>query len=522
MLTIEKWKIVLILLLSAMGFLYAVPNVLPAAQQEWLVQHVPSGLPSRTVNLGLDLRGGSHLLLEADTRAVIKERIESMSDAVRGELRKADMSVTDFQVHDDGFSYQLNDAAKDTDAAKKITRDVDPRASVDVSDTGLVTLILNEMAINDIKKQVIAQSIEIVRRRIDESGTKEPLIQQQGSDRIVVQLPGVDDPGLVKELLGKTAKMGFHLVDMDNMYGDAASAGSVKLPLGDEPGRSIVIKKRVMVSGEMLTDARPSFDQSGKPVVSFRFDSVGAKRFCSVTRDNLGKPFAIVLDNSVISAPVIQSEICGGQGQISGNFTVEESTKLAVLLRSGALPAPLTVIEERSVGPTLGSDSIAAGKHASAVAFVLVFLLMAVTYGLFGIFANIALICNIVFILAVLSIMQATLTLPGIAGIILTIGIAVDANVLIYERIREEIRRGRSTNASIDTGYRLALGTIVDSNLVTLIVALILFSFGHGPIKGFAVTMCIGIVTSMFSAIMLTRLLVLTWLRKKRPSTLHL
>lgn len=284
---------------------------------------------------------------------------------------------------------------------------------------------------------------------------------------------------------------------------------------------NVVIKKRVMVSGDMLVDSQPSFEQ-GAPVVSFRFNAIGAKRFCEVTRDNVGKPFAIVLDDEVISYPRINSEICGGSGIITGGFTVKEANDLALLLRAGALPAPLAVVEERSVGPTLGADSIAAGKFAAVVAFVMVFCLMAATYGLFGLFANIALTLNIFMIIAVLSLLQATLTLPGIAGIILTIGIAVDANVLIYERIREEIQQGRSVLSAVDSGYRMAFNTIIDSNLTTLIVAIILFSFGSGPIKGFAVAMCIGTITSMFSAIMITRLMVLSWIKKKRPSTLAL
>ena len=289
----------------------------------------------------------------------------------------------------------------------------------------------------------------------------------------------------------------------------------------ENPQQSIVIKKRVMVSGEMLTDAQPAFDQNG-PVVSFKFDAVGAKRFCEVTRDNVGKPFAIVLDGEVISAPTIRDAICGGRGQISGGFTVKEANDLALLLRAGALPAPLNVVEERTVGPTLGSDSVASGKLAALVAFIAVCVLMAASYGLFGIFAAIALTLNIIFIFALLSLLQATLTLPGIAGIILTIGIAVDSNVLIYERIREEVRQGRSVMSAIDTGYRQALRTIFDSNLTTLIVALILFSFGSGPVKGFAVAMSIGIVTSLFSAIMITRLIVIMWLKKTRPAALTL
>ena len=315
--------------------------------------------------------------------------------------------------------------------------------------------------------------------------------------------------------------MTFHLVDMDAAGGGRVSPGSKRMPMREEGSAPIIIKKRVMISGDMLIDSQPTFEQ-GAPVVSFRFNALGARRFCDVTRNNVNKPFAIVLDNEVISAPRINEPICGGSGMISGSFTVKEAHDLSLLLRAGALPAPLNIVEERSVGPTLGSDSITAGTHASIVALVLVFLMMMMIYGLFGFFANIALTFNIIFIIAILSMLQATLTLPGIAGIILTIGMAVDANVLIYERIREELRQGRTVLAAVDGGYRRAMATIIDTNLTTLIVAFILFSFGTGPIKGFAVTMCVGIITSMFSAIMLTRLMVVVWLKKKRPAQIHI
>ena len=520
MLHIEKWKIVFVLLLTVLGVLYAAPNMLPAQQRAWLVENMPGWMPSRTVNLGLDLQGGSHLLLEVDTKAVVSDRLESMVDAARTEMRKQNIGYMDLSARRNGLTFTLRNPAADRDATYKIARGLEQNAKINVGDNGMVEVLLDEAAIQTINTQVVNQSIEIIRRRIDETGTKEPVIQRQGADRIVVQLPGVDDPERVKELLGRTAKMTFHLLDLDAADGPVAP-GSRKLPLRGEAGQSVIIKKRVVISGDMLVDSQPSFEQ-GAPVVSFRFNSIGAKRFCDITRENVGNPFAIVLDDEVISAPVIRDAICGGGGIISGSFTVREAHDLSLLLRAGALPAPLNVAEERSVGPTLGSDSIASGKMAAMAALCFVFLLMAASYGLFGMFANIALFFNMIFIFALLSILQATLTLPGIAGIILTIGIAVDANVLIYERIREEIRNGRTVLAAVDTGYRLALATIIDSNLTTLIVALILFSFGSGPVKGFAVAMSIGIVTSLFSAIMLTRLMVIVWLRKVRPATLNL
>lgn len=518
MLNIERWKIILALVLSVLGVLYALPNALPQQQQTFLEEKMPSWLPSKTVNLGLDLRGGSHLLLQADTRKVISDRMDSLEDSVRSEMRKDSIGYTDLKTKRDGISFKLRDPAKDRDAARKIVRQVEQLSAIDVSDDGTVEVTLDESAINAIKKQVIGQSIEIVRRRIDETGTKEPVIQQQGADRIVVQLPGVDDPEYIKELLGRTAKMTFHLRDETAL---AAGPATRKLPMRESPGQDMIVKKRPSLTGDMLTDSQPGYDQQG-PVVTMRFNATGTKKFCDLSRENTGKVFAIVLDDEIISAPYFREPICGGSGQISGKFTVKEASDLALLLRAGALPAPLQVVEERTVGPTLGSDSIAAGKYAAVVAFVLVFALMAATYGLFGLFANVALLLNIIFILSVLSMFQATLTLPGIAGIILTIGIAVDANVLIYERIREEIRQGRTVLSAVDTGYKLAWNTIIDSNLTTLIVALILFSFGSGPIKGFAVAMCVGIITSMFSAIMLTRLMVVTWLKRTKPSTLTL
>jgi preprotein translocase subunit SecD len=519
MLRFERWKLVLTLLLTAMGVLYAAPNMLSLEQKAWLEQNMHSWLPSGTVNLGLDLQGGSHLLLEADTKAVITDRLDSMVDGARSALRKENVGYTDLTAKRDGISFRLRDPEKDRDAARKIARGLEEKAVVDTRADGVVDVTLGEDALADINKHIVEQSIEIVRRRVDETGTKEPVIQRQGTNRIVVELPGVDDPQRVKELLGRTAKMTFHLVDLD---ADEAAPGSMKLPMREDPGQFIVIKKRAVLTGDMLTDSQPGFDQFGAPVVGFKFNSVGANRFCEVTRENTGKPFAIVLDGEVISAPRINEPICGGSGQITGNYTVKEAHDFSLLLRAGALPAPLNVVEERSVGPTLGSDSIASGKVAAIFALVTVLVLMALSYGLFGVFAGVALVFNMIFIFALLSILQATLTLPGIAAIILTIGIAVDANVLVYERIREELRAGRTVMAAIDAGYVHAKATIIDSNVTTLTVALILFSFGSGPVKGFAVAMSIGIITSLFSALMLTRLMIVTWLRRTQPKKLDI
>jgi len=391
------------------------------------------------------------------------------------------------------------------------------------NDSDGITMSVTEAGLNNRISAAIQASIETIRRRVDAFGTTEPSIQRQGRNRILVQVPGVSDVERLKSLIGETGKLEFKLVDPSANAAEVAS--SKKVPPGDElvyssdePPVPYVLRDQVMVSGENLVDAQPGFDsRNGEPVVSFRFDAAGAKRFGRVTQENVGLPFAIVLDNKVISAPVIREPILGGTGQISGNFSVQEANDLSVLLRSGALPAKLTVIEERTVGASLGADSISSGKKAAIAGLLLVVVFMFLAYGLFGLFANLALIINIAMIFAVLSLMGATLTLPGIAGIVLVIGIAVDANVLINERIREEIRSGKSPFAAVDSGYSRALTTIIDSNVTTLIAVLVLFWLGSGPVRGFAVTLTIGILTSMFTAVTVTRMMVAYWLRRARP-----
>ncbi|MFV2093695.1 MAG: protein translocase subunit SecD, partial [Hyphomicrobiales bacterium] len=390
-----------------------------------------------------------------------------------------------------------------------------------------ISIALSQAAIDARIKSAVEQSIEIVRRRVDELGTTEPTIQRQGTERILVQVPGLDDPARLKALLGQTAKMSFRLVDISvspqQAQAGAVPASSELLESVEQPPVPYVVNKRVMVSGEDLVDAQPGFDQrTNEPIVSFRFDATGAKKFGKATQANVGRPFAIVLDNKVISAPVIREPILGGSGQISGGFTVEQANDLSILLRAGALPAPLKILEERTGGPGLGADSIAAGKIASIIGLVSVVLLMMVAFGLFGLFANIALLVNIVLILGVLSALQATLTLPGIAGIVLTIGMAGDANVLIFERIREEVAAGKTTVSAIQTGYSRALTTILDANITTFIAAAILFMMGSGPVRGFAVTLAIGIVTSVFTAYTLTRLIISVWVRRRRPTSVPL
>lgn len=514
MINIAKWKIALILAVCAWAFLYSAPNMVGKNTRAWL-ETLPSWLPSKTVNLGLDLQGGSHLQLQVDIQHVILDRAESMVQASRPELREAKIGYTRIAAIPGGVRLNLRDK-DDAEAARKVLRKIDRDLDVITSEDGkTVEATLTEAALKKIGDQTIDQSIEIVRRRVDETGTREPVIARQGEDRIIVQLPGLDNPQRIKEILGKTAQLAFHLVDT----GKGEGGGTRELPMADDPAQKIPVERRPMITGDMLTNAQPSFEQ-GRPVVSFNLDSIGARKFCDVTRKHVGEPFAIVLDNQVISAPRINSAICGGAAIITGSFTVQETADLALLLRAGALPAPLKVMEERTVGPSLGADSVEAGKIACLMAVVFVVVMMTSCYGLFGIFASVALIVNLVMIMAVMSVLQATLTLPGIAGIVLTIGVAVDANVLIYERIKEELRLGRSVVAAIDSGYRLAMNSITDSNLTSLIAAVILFSFGTGPIKGFAVTTSIGIITSFFSAIAVTRLMVVAWLKAKRPQTI--
>lgn len=512
-----RWKTLLILAICLIGIVFALPNALPRKVTEAL----PTWL--QPVNLGLDLQGGSHLLLEVEVDAVVRERLTSLVDSLRGALREARIRYADLGIDGEAVTVKLLDREA-YDQARGIMRGLDPDVRVDIRDDGVAVIAYTEQAQAMRKKAAIDQSIEIVRRRVDELGTREPTIMRQGEDRILVQLPGVDDPDRIKNLLGKTAKLTFHLID-PTVSAEEASRGRV--PPGTQLLRSAdpqgppayVVRRRVEVGGDALIDAQPTF-QNNEPVVSFRFDSAGGKRFGDVTAASAGKQLAIVLDNKVISAPVIREPILGGSGVISGSFTVETANDLALLLRAGALPAPLTILEERTVGPDLGADSIRAGSIASAVALVLVIAFMFAIYGLFGMFANLAVVINLALLLGVLSALGATLTLPGIAGIVLTLGMAVDSNVLIYERMREESRLGRTPINAMIAGFDRAFITILDSQLTTLVAAVLLFQFGSGPIRGFAVTLAIGLATSMFTAIWVTRLMLQTWARRAKPQTL--
>jgi len=528
MLYFTRWKAAAIMLTAFVVCMFALPNFLP----EKMVQSWPKWA-QRHVVLGLDLQGGSHILLEVDTKTVRKDMLETLRDDVRRVLRDARIGYTGLVVRGSSVEVRIREGTNSEQALTKLRElslplggllNATGQRSLDISSEadGLIRLTTTEPAIVERIRQSVEQSIQIIERRVNELGTVEPLIQRQGVERVLVQVPGLQDPTRLKQLLGKTAKLDFRMVDT-SIPAEQASQGRVPpedeiLQSATSPKTPFLVEKRILVSGAELTDAQPGFDQrTSEPIVSFRFNTSGARKFAQVTQENVGKPFAIVLDNEVISAPVIREPILGGSGQISGSFTVQSANDLSILLRAGALPAPLTIIEERTVGPGLGADSISKGKISSYVGAAMVIIFMIATYGLFGVFANIAVAINVAMIFGVLSLLNATLTLPGIAGIVLTVGIAVDSNVLIYERIREEVRGGRTPINAIDAGFSRALATILDSNITTFIAAAVLFYIGTGPVRGFAVTLGIGIITTVFTAFTLTRLIVAYWVWWRRP-----
>jgi preprotein translocase subunit SecD len=527
MVNIAQWKKILVLVLGILGFAFSAPNLL---SQDTL-NKIPDWLPHKHMNLGLDLRGGAHLLIEAKLEVAIKEGLENLLFSARSSLRtNPRINYQNLRVVDNGIALSIPKDEQLSDARSRLRALGQLGMTLD-SDGNNLTLSFTSELLRDRKTAALTQAMEVIRRRIDGSGLVEASVQRQGEDRILVQVPGIGDTSNLKSVLGQTAKMTFHLMDPEFQTLNARQRtrpGVMVLPSIDNEknpaGQQIyyLVKKRVEVSGENLVDSQPTVDQNNRPVVSFRFDPVGARRFGNVTRRNVQKPFAIVLDNKVISAPVIQEPILGGSGQISGNFTTQTANDLALLLRSGALPVPLTILEERTVGPGMGADAIQAGKTASIFGLIAVVIFMWMAYGGFGLMANVALALNLVLLAAALSVLQATLTLPGIAGIVLTIGMAVDANVLVFERIREEQRAGRTPISSVDAGYKRAFSTIIDANLTTFIAALLLYMFGSGPVRGFAITLAIGLMTSMFSAIMVTRIMVVSWLLRKRPQTLPL
>ena len=552
MLQIDLWKRLLIWTTVAVGLVLAMPNAFyPRVEQhndavaaielagetpELVEQRSgwPELLPSGLVNLGLDLRGGAHLLAEVKVEDVYASRLEALWPEVRDVLRPERATVGTIRLQPSAPD-QLRVRISNPDGMARALELVRGLAQPVVSLTGalsndlevtadgsdiIVTLSEAERIATD--ERTMLQSLEIIRRRIDEVGTREPTIQRQGSDRILIQVPGIGSAAELKEIIGTTAQLTFQPVVGRSTDANAApGVGNEVLPSLDEDGVFYTLEQAPVVTGEELVDAQPAFDQNGRPAVNFRFNPAGARKFGDYTAANIGNPFAIVLDSEVISAPVIQSHIPGGSGIITGNFSVEGSTQLAVLLRAGALPAGMDFLEERTIGPELGQDSIEAGRIATVIAFVAVLVFVALSYGLFGIFANVALIINIGLIFGLLSLIGATLTLPGIAGIVLTVGMAVDANVLIFERIREELKTAKGPARAIELGYEKALSAILDANITTFITAVILFVMGSGPVRGFAITLGLGILTSVFTAIFVTRLLIVMWFERRRPKTIE-
>ncbi len=531
MLHFSRARALTVLLSALIICAFAIPNFI----SKQTVQSWPKWA-QRHVVLGLDLQGGVSLLLQVDESAVRKERIESLRDDVRRVLRDEKIRYTGLAIRGTTVEVRVSDAADIPKAMPKLRALSQPLGGVlsgsgqntlEINESaGLVRLTLTEPAILDRIRQAVDQSIQVLAKRIDSLGTVEPSIQRQGASRVLVQVPGLENPDRLKELIGKTAKLSFHLVDttltQDQIQQGRAPAGYIIVEgTREEGGGRYVLEERPIVQGGDLTNAQPGFDnRTSEPIVSFTFNSNGARAFGRATQENVGKPFAIVLDGKVISAPVIREPIIGGSGQISGNFTVEQANDLAIVLRSGALAAPMSIVEERNVGPGLGADSIRAGILASVLGGILVVIFMVWTYGMLGMIANLAVAINVGMIFGILSLINATLTLPGIAGVVLTVGIAVDSNVLIYERIREEWRAGRTALMAIDAGFHRALATILDTNITTFIAAAVLFFIGTGPVKGFAVTFGIGILTTVFTAFTLTRLIVAFWVRWRRPKVI--
>ena len=552
MLNLPRWQTIVIIAITVLSGVFALPNLLPAS----VLDHLPHWYQQSRINLGLDLRGGAHFLLEADLRSVLTERLTNLGDTVRGELRKQQVPFKDITVEQGrAVNVVLRDESQRAKAIEAI-RNIDP--SLAVSGQGdTIRLAYSDQDLFRRKKEVIEQSIEILRRRVDETGTIEPTIVRQGDERILLQVPGIKDTTDLKRKINQTAKLTFHLVNEDvAAAGPGANVPPTTYMVPTREGmqelrrsnpkawdeiqaanprmspeqicrrfqpQCLPVLKRVVVGGEDLDDAKATFEQQqgGRPIISFTFNAAGGRAFCAATRTNIGKRLAIQLDNEIISAPVVQGAICGGSGIITGTFTTQQTQEQALLLRSGALPATLTIIEERTVGADLGADAIRDGTVAALVGTALVALFMFVAYGpIFGGFANLAMLVNLLMVFAGMSILGASLTLPGIAGLVLTVGMAVDANVLIYERVREEKALGRSAFSSLATGYERAMSAIIDANLTTLIAGVLLFGFGSGPIRGFATTLSLGLVTSMFSSTIFTRMLLAVWVRWRRPTEL--
>ncbi|MEM9796047.1 MAG: protein translocase subunit SecD [Pseudomonadota bacterium] len=553
MLQIPLWKRLSILLVCLLGLALALPNVfysrvegyndavaavergdVVTPEMEANLDDWPGALPSGLMNLGLDLRGGAHLLAEVQLGDVYQARVEGYWPAVRDALREIRDQVGPIRLQEGtpGELWVRIDRPEGMQAAVDAVRALaQPVVSVtgvgaqDIEVTGqgdilILTLSETERAATD--DRTMQQSLEIIRRRVDEAGTREPTIQRQGADRILIQVPGIGSAQELKELIGTTARLTFHAVSGQTADGQTrVEPDQLIHPDLDDTGLFYILERTPVVTGDDLVDSQPAFDQNGLPAVTFQFNPTGARLFCQYTSENVGAPFAIVLDEEVVTAPSIREAICGGSGQITGNFNVEEANRLAILLRAGALPAEMTFLEERTIGPELGQDSIDAGQVAALVAMGAVVVFMVLSYGMFGAFATVALGINVALIFGFLSLIGGTLTLPGIAGIVLTIGMAVDANVLVFERIREELKTAKGPARAIELGYERALSAIVDANITTFIIATILFTLGSGPVRGFAVTLGIGILTSVFTAIFVTRLLIVLWFERRRPKTIE-
>ena len=532
MLDFPTWKKTWLWLITAVAILAALPSLVSMTSAKW-----PEALPDPTVNLGLDLAGGSHILLEAEPSQVAAQRLENLEEAVRTALRQAEprIRIGDVSTADGRLTFMVEDMGEVDRAREILLPLVNGNGLVREWDLSMVdetrfVLVPTEQGLEQAVTDAMDSATEVVRKRIDSLGTREPTIIRQGDTRIVVQVPGLQDPDALKELLGQTARLEFKLVDQTALPSDVAAGvappGSEIVPFADttaQAGTSLAVRRLGGIRGDNLVGAQQTFDpQTNEPVVSITFDQQGGARFSNLTRENVNKPFAIILDGKVLSAPNINEPILGGSASISGGFTTETANNLAISLRSGALPVDLAVIEERTVGPDLGADSIRSGLLAMTIGSVAVIVLMIVTYGRFGIYATAALVINVLMILGIMAALNTTLTLPGIAGFVLTIGAAVDANVLINERIREERKRGRRVVAAVETGYKEASRAIYDANVTNFIAGVLLFLFGSGPIRGFAVVLVIGLFTSVFTAVTLTRMWVAGWLRKARPSDLNL
>lgn len=534
MLNFSRWKSLSILVAVFIGLLFALPNAVD--QTFWKRLPLIGGL--NPMVLGLDLQGGSHVLLEVDRKDLETQLSKQLIADIRQSLREQKIRYSGLGRAGDAVTVRITDAADHDKALAELKKLSQPVASgifgtgsimneFDVRrEADVISFTFTTGGLESKISRAVEQSLEILGKRIDDLGTKEPTIQRQGVDRIVIQVPGLQDPERLKELIGKTAKLQFKLLceSQPGVEADKPPLECEEFPAPEEevPRLWVQTSSRATVEGGDLVNAQPAFDQNNQPIVSFRFNQKGALRFGKLTQENVGRRFAIILDNVVMSAPVINEPILGGSGQISGRFTTEEAGDLAIVLRSGALPAKLTVVEERTVGPSLGSDSVRAGVIATVIGLVGVVAFMVIGYGLFGVFANIALLANLVMLVGLLSVMGATLTLPGIAGLLLTLGMAVDSNVLVYERIREEWRAGRSPISAVETGFRAAMATIIDANLTTLIAVAVLFFVGSGPVRGFAVTLGLGILTTVFTAFTLTRLIIAWWLRAARPKEVPL